>query len=105
MMILLERLKPQLEPYLSEKQAGFRKKQKHNPANTDTEIDSRKGFIKGNKVYTCFVDFQIVFDTMKQNMIWTVLSSYGVRAKLIRVRRQLYEDSKAAVKMGKDIGE
>jgi len=103
MIILLERLKPQLEPYLLEEQAGFGKKQQHNPANTDTKIDSKKGF--KNKAYNSFVDFQKAFNTMELNVIWAVLSSYGVQAKLIRVLRQLYEDSNAAVKMGKDIGE
>ena len=38
-------------------------------------------------------------------MIWAVLSSYEVQAKLIRVFQKLYEKSKAAVKMGQDIGE
>jgi len=38
MIILLERLKPQLEPYLSEEQKG----QKYSSANSDTETVGRK---------------------------------------------------------------
>ena len=105
MMILLERLKPQLEPYLSEEQAGFRKDRSTIQQILTLRLMAEKALEKGNKIYNCFVDFQKAFDTIKQNVIWAVLSSYGIQAKLIRVLQQLYEQSKAAVKMGKDIGE
>jgi len=64
-----------------------------------------KSLEKGDKVYNCFVDFQKAFDTIKQSVISAVLSSYEVQAKLIRVFQKLYQKSKAAVKMGQDIGE
>jgi len=52
---------------------------------------AEKALEKGNKIYNCFVDFQKALDTIKQNVIWTVLSSYGIQAKFIRVLQQLYE--------------
>jgi len=51
MMILLERLKPQLEPYLSEEQAGFRKDRSTIQQILAPRLIAEKTLKKRNKVY------------------------------------------------------
>ena len=94
LMILLERLKPQLELYLSEEQAGFRRDRSTVQQILTLKLIAEKSLEIGNKAYNCFVDFQKASDTVKRNVIWVVLKSFGIQAKLIRLLRQLYEESK-----------
>ena len=56
-------------------------------------------------VYNCFIDFRKAFDTVSHDVCWAVLRSYGVEEKIISILSHIYENSKAAVRLGKDIGD
>ena len=56
-------------------------------------------------VYNCFIDFRKAFHTISYDVCWAVLRSYGVVEKIINILSHIYENSKAAVRLGKDIGD
>ena len=60
---------------------------------------------QGKKIYHCFIDFQKAFDTIKHKIIWAMLKSYGVDAKMITLLQNIYEKSQSAVRIGTDYGE
>ena len=56
-------------------------------------------------MYNCFVDFQKAFDSIKLDIIWATLRSYGVGKRLVQILRDMGERSKMAVKVGQEVGE
>ena len=89
--------------YLADEQAGFRKDR----STTDPNVKaySREGKRKTKPIYNCFVDFQKAFDSIKQDIIWATLRSYGIGKRLTQILQDIGERSKAAIKIGKDLGE
>ena len=55
--------------------------------------------------YNCFIDFRKAFDTVSHDVCWADLRSYGTEEKIINILSHIYENSKAAVRFGKDIGD
>ena len=67
---------------------------------------AEKTFRKQHKfVYNCFIDFRKAFDNVSHDVCWAVLRSYGVEEKIINILSHIYNNSKAAVRFGKDIGD
>ena len=56
-------------------------------------------------VYNCLFDFRKAFDIVRHDVCWAVLRSYGVEEKIINIFSHIYENSKAAVRLSKDIGD
>ncbi len=69
MMVLLERLKAQMEPHLSEEQAGFRKDRC-----TTHQILILRLMAEKAKRINGIIDFQKAFDSIKQDVTWATLS-------------------------------
>ncbi|CAF2065175.1 unnamed protein product [Rotaria magnacalcarata] len=105
LMVLLNRLKHQLEPFLSEEQAGFRKDRSTVQQILILRLLAEKAKRNGTKIYNCFIDFQKAFDTIKHKIIWATLRSYGVDNKLVILLEKIYGKSRSAVRIGKGIGE
>ena len=103
--VLLNRLKSQLDPYLSEEQAGFRKDRSTIHQIQTLRLWAVKAKRQGKKIYNCFIDFQKAFDTIKHKVIWATLKSYGVEAKMVTLLEKIYENSQSAVRIGKETGE
>ncbi len=55
-------------------------------------------------IFNCFIDFQKAFDTIKHEIIWAVLDSFGVNQKITRIIKNIYGNSMAAVKFGQETG-
>lgn len=104
-MVLLNRLKHHLDPYMSEEQAGFRKDRSTIQQILILRLLAEKAKRNGKKIYNCFIDFQKAFDTIKHKIIWTVLRSYGVNNKLVVLLENIYGKSRSAVRIGIDLGE
>ena len=66
---------------------------------------AEKAYRKGKKLYHCFIDFQKAFDTIRHDVIWATLKSYGVRRKLIALMKSIAENAQAAVRVDKELGE
>ncbi|CAF1270699.1 unnamed protein product [Adineta ricciae] len=105
LMVLLNRLKQHLDPYMSEEQAGFRKDRNTTHQILILRLLAEKAKRNGKKIYNCFVDFTKAFDTIKHNIMWAVLRSYGVDNKVITLLEKIYGNSRSAVRIGSDIGE
>ena len=69
------------------------------------EVNRRKASRNSKIVYNCFVDFQKAFDSIKLDIIWATLRSYGVGKRLVQILRDMGERSKMAVKVGQEVGE
>src|SRR5688572_2483272 len=83
MTILLSRLKAKTEVYMSDEQAGFRKDRSTVQQILMLRLIAEKAKRKNKPVYNCFVDFQKAFDSIKHDVTWAVLKSYGVGNRLI----------------------
>jgi hypothetical protein len=105
LIVLLNRLKNQLDPYLSEEQAGFRKDRSTVHQILTLRLLAEKAKRQGKKIYNCFIDFQKAFDTIKHKIIWAMLKSYGVDTKMVTLLQKIYEKSQSAVRIGTDYGE
>ena len=61
---------------------------------------------KDKRICNCFIDFQKAFDTIKHiDLIWNVLNSFGVDIKITRLLQNIYANSKAAVQVGRELGD
>ena len=89
--ILLQRLKGEIEPYLSEEQAGFRKDRGTIQQILCLRLIAEKYREVDQEVYNCFVDFKKAFDLVWHDGLWAVLRSYGVSLKLITLLRNIYK--------------
>ncbi|CAF2091543.1 unnamed protein product [Rotaria magnacalcarata] len=105
LIVLLNRLKNHLDPYLSEEQAGFRKDRSTVHQILTLRLLAEKAKRQGKKIYNCFIDFQKAFDTIKHKIIWAMLKSYGVDTTMVTLLQKIYEKSQSAVRIGKDNGE
>ncbi|CAF2133571.1 unnamed protein product [Rotaria magnacalcarata] len=104
-IILLNRLKYRLDPYLAEEQAGFRKDRSTVQQILTLRLLAEKAKRQGIKIYNCFIDFRKAFDTIKHNIIWVVLKSYGIGNKTLALLQNIYEQAQSAVRVDKEIGE
>ncbi|CAF2081889.1 unnamed protein product [Rotaria magnacalcarata] len=68
LIILLNRLKYRLDPYLAEEQAGFRKDRSTVQQILTLRLLAEKAKRQGIKIYNCFIDFRKAFDTIKHNI-------------------------------------
>ena len=105
LIVLLNRLKNYLDPYLSEEQAGFRKDRSTVHQILMLRLLAEKAKRQGKKIYNCFIDFQKAFDMIKHKIIWAMLKSYGVETKMVTLLQKIYEKSQSAVRIGNEYGE
>ncbi len=56
-------------------------------------------------VYHCFVDYTKAFETVWHDGLWAVLESYQVPQKLVKLLKNLYNQSELAVKVNGHLGE
>lgn len=105
LIVLLSRLKAQMEEYLADEQAGFRKDRNTVQQILMLRLIAEKSKRKNRPVYNCFIDFQKAFDSIKQDITWATFRSYGVGKRLTQILKDIGERSKSAVKFGQEIGE
>ena len=80
---------------LVEEQAGFRK----NRSTIDQlfilhEIVNTR---KPNKTYCCFIDIQKAYDRVWRDGLWKLLYKYGIKGKMWRVIKNIYEKVESSV--------
>ena len=101
----VNRLKQQVEPQLSEEQAGFRQDRSTVHQILTLRLIAEKAKRHWKKIYNGFIDFQKAFDTIKHKVIWTVLKSYGIEEKMVTLLQKMYEQAQSAVRIGRHQGE
>src|SRR6218665_2806386 len=93
------------EEYMSDEQAGFRKDRSNVQQILMLRLIAEKAKRKHKRVYNCFVDFQKAFDSIRHDVTWATLKSYGVGNRLVGILRNIGERSKSTVRVGREIGE
>ena len=101
LIVLLIRLKKQLEHHPLEEQAEFRKGRRTIHKVVALRLTAKKTKRQGKKTCNCFTDAQEAFDTVKHKIIWAVLRSYGVEEKMVTLLQKIYEITQLAVRIRK----
>ncbi len=99
MSIIKDRMYNQLDMNQSREQGGFRK-----GYSTIDHIFTLNQLIEKAKEYNMqinllFIDFHKAFDSVSHMYIWRALKNQGIPDKLIRIIKNIYEESKAYIKM------
>ena len=95
--MILNRIRPAIEPHLRINQNGFR------PGRTTTsQILALRRLIEGIKdknlpAIIIFIDFKKAFDTIHRGKLIKILRAYGIPEKLVRAIEVMYTDTKAKV--------
>ena len=104
-MILLERIRPTFHNHRRSEQAGF------TAGRSTTEqifairqiIEKSKEFNKST--YIAFIDFKAAFDSVSRDSLWKILQICGVPHELSVLVRQLYTDTRSAVRLASSLSE
>ncbi len=95
--ILLNRIRPHVDPLLRKNQAGFR------PGRSCAQqIHILRRIMEGFKDYqlpltVTFVDFKKAFDSINRSVMFSVLRHYGIPKSLVNAVQVLYSNSTSAV--------
>ena len=90
---------------MSEEQGGFRKDRNTVQQILTLRLISEKHLEREKMVYHCFVDYTKAFDSVWHDGLWTVLESYQVPQRLMKLMKDLYNQSELAVKINGHLGE
>ena len=59
-----------------------------------------KQFALNRKLYVAFIDFETVFDSISRKLFWPILLKNGIKGRLYKCVRSMYENVKARVRCG-----
>ena len=57
------------------------------------------------KLYVAFIDFEKAFDSISRKLLWPILQKQGIRSKLFRCVKSMYDVVKARVRDGASLTE
>lgn len=103
--MILNRIRPFVEPILRVNQAGFR------PGRGTIEmISSLRRLIEGSAakqipLVITFVDFRKAFDSVNRKWLFTILRVYGIPQLIVDAIASFYSKSRAAVAIGKKLSD
>ena len=103
--VILNRLKPQAEEIIAEKQAGFRARRSTTEQIFSLRILCEKYLQHQQNLYHVFIDFTKAFDRVWHAALWATMQKYNINANLVRTIEQLYDKATSAVQMNGSIGE
>ena len=98
-LVILNRIKADIDSSFRENQAGFRPG--HSCAD---QIFSIKQIIERFvefeiPIELCFIDFKAAFDSLDREVLWQLLDHYGIPAKIISIIKNTYKDSSCKIKV------
>ena len=96
--MILNRIRPYLEPILRDNQNGFRPGR-----STIAQILTLRRMIEGIKAKNLpavltFIDFKKAFDSVNRKMMLSILAAYGIPDKIISAIALLYRETEAMVR-------
>jgi len=59
-----------------------------------------KQFSRNRKLYVAYIDFEKAFDSINRNLLWPILLKNGIKGKMYRCIKSMYENVKARVRCG-----
>ena len=103
--ILLNRIRPLVDPLLRNNQAGFRQGR-----SCSQQIHILRRIMEGFKEYqlpltVTFVDFKKAFDSINRSAMFSILPHYGIPGTLVSAIQVLYNNSSSAVMVDGSISE
>jgi hypothetical protein len=60
----------------------------------------QKQFALNRKLYVAFIDFQKAFDSINRHLLWPILNKNGIKGKLLRCIKSMYNHVKVRVRSG-----
>ena len=95
--ILIDRVKPHVDPLLRKNQNGFRQGR-----GTLEQILCLRRLIEGaqrgdRRLISIFVDFKKAFDSIDCTRMFAILTSYGIPLKVVAALKSLYHETQAFV--------
>jgi hypothetical protein len=60
----------------------------------------QKQFALNRKLYVAFVDFEKSFDSISRKLVWPILLKNGIKGKLYKCVKSMYDDVKAKIRCG-----
>jgi len=95
LQIVLQPLKPQIEPILAEEQAGFRKNRSTTEQITNLGILIEKYRNHDMHFHHNFTDFKKAFDRVWHEALLLTLKKHNIRSTLVHLIGSLYENKVA----------
>ena len=90
---------------LNEAQAGFRQGYSTIDHVFTLLALVQKQLLSHGKLYVCFIDFKKAFYLVDRNTLWLILKKNGIRGKMYKAVKSMYEFVKARVRVGGDLTE
>lgn len=104
--IMLSRLTKHLtESTLPETQCGFRKERSTCDMIFVARQIQEKCHEQNSELYIAFIDLAKAFDTVNRELLWNVLSKFGVPDKFLTILKSLHDNMSACVSIGGDRSE
>ena len=60
----------------------------------------QKQFALNRKLYVAFIDFEKAFDTISRKLLWPILLKNGIKGRLYKCVKSMYENVKARIRCG-----
>ena len=60
----------------------------------------QKQFALNRKLYVAFIDFEKAFDSISRKLLWRILLENGIKGRLYKCVRSMYENVKARIRCG-----
>ena len=60
----------------------------------------QKQFALNRKLYVAFIDFEKAFDSISRKLLWPILLKNGIKGRLYKCVRSMYENVKARIRCG-----
>ena len=105
LIILLNRLKQQVEKIIADEQAGFRPGRSTTEQIFNLRILCEKRLQHKQDLYHVFIDFKEAFDRVWHAALWATTGHFNINANLITMIQNLYEKSTTAVYLNNSIGD
>ena len=90
---------------LAREQIGFLKGNRTNDNLIILHSLIHKRFVKGKKLFACFIDFEKGFDRVPRELLTSKLLKCGINGHFLRVLQSMYKNDKACIKLGNKITE
>ena len=103
--ILIERVRSLTEELIGEEQCGFRSGRGCVDQVFVLKQMSEKFVDKNKSLYVAYMDLEKAYDRIDRDAMWRVLDMYGIRGRLLKAVKSLYERSEACVRVCREEGE
>ena len=90
-IIILERMKGEVDKTLREEQADFRQDRSCTDKIATLRIIVEQSIEWNSSLYVNFVDYEKAFDSLDKETLWKILRHYGVPMKLVNMIKNSYE--------------